>query len=377
MTDKLGVYRVGDLKFHSKLQAIEMHTKTGIHPHWDFNESVFDCYDWTQEPTESLAELYRQRAEQLRNQYDFIVLVYSSGADSQNVLNSFVDNDIKLDEVVSMVNYEGSDQKHSRFNKEIFEQAVPTIKQLQDRCPWIKHRIVDLCQGQIDYFNSSPARFDWIYSVNLFWTSNNAGMISLGTRFKKWRDLINQGKKLCLLWGFDKPRVLHENNRFCFRFIDIIDNGPGVTGLSGQHTYSDEAFYWTPDLPKIVIKQAHVIRRYLNTHTFTSPYISTKKTDLAYKTVDDKKYWLDMNGLHQLIYPNYTNQLVTTSKGIKMVYGDRDIWFRNMEESNRALQVWQMGVDKLWKTVPDYWKNDPNNIDAGIKACWSKSYYLD
>ena len=39
--DKLGVYRVGDFKFYSKLEAIEMHAKTGIHPHWDFNEAVF------------------------------------------------------------------------------------------------------------------------------------------------------------------------------------------------------------------------------------------------------------------------------------------------------------------------------------------------
>jgi hypothetical protein len=80
--DKLGVYRVGDLKFYSKLQAIEMSTKTGIHLHWDFNEAVFDSYDWTVEPKDSLVELYRQRAQQLRNKYDYIILAYSGGADS-------------------------------------------------------------------------------------------------------------------------------------------------------------------------------------------------------------------------------------------------------------------------------------------------------
>lgn len=377
MTDKFGVYRVGDLKFHSKLQAIEMHTKTGVHPHWDFNESVFSCYDWTQEPTESLAELYKQRAEQLRTQYDFIILVYSSGADSQNALDSFVNNDIKLDEVVSMVNYAGSNQKDNRFNKEIFEQAIPNIERLQDRCPWIKHRIVDVTLDQIDYFGSAQARFDWIYNLNLFWTANNAGMVNLGTRFKEWRDLIEQGKKVCLLWGFDKPRVLHEDNRFCLRFIDIVDNGPTVMGLSGQYAYTDEAFYWTPDLPKIAIKQAHVIKRYLDTHTFTSPYISTRKTELAYKTVDGQKYWLDMNGLHQLIYPNHTIQPIVTAKGACMIVGDRDIWFRNMEQSNRSLEVWKMGVEKMWQTVPDYWKNDPEKMNLGLKACWSKDYYLE
>ena len=52
--DQFGVYRVGDLSFYSKIEAIEMHTRTGIHPHWDFNESVFSLYDWTKEPSESL-----------------------------------------------------------------------------------------------------------------------------------------------------------------------------------------------------------------------------------------------------------------------------------------------------------------------------------
>ena len=75
--DKLGVYRVGDLKFYSKLEAIEMHTKTGIHPHWDFNEAVFSCYDWTKEPLLSLQELYKIRALQLRKDYDYIILNYS------------------------------------------------------------------------------------------------------------------------------------------------------------------------------------------------------------------------------------------------------------------------------------------------------------
>ena len=88
--DRLGCYRVGDLKFYSKLEAIEMHTRTGIHPHWDFNEAVFSSYDWTVEPEENILELYRQRAQQLRDKYDYIILIYSGGADSETILQSFI-----------------------------------------------------------------------------------------------------------------------------------------------------------------------------------------------------------------------------------------------------------------------------------------------
>ena len=96
-----------------------MHAKTGIHPHWDFNESVFSSYDWTVEPNESIADLYRQRAQQLRDKYDYIVLMFSGGADSTTVLRSFLDNDIKLDEAVSYMSYDATGNKDHFFNAEI------------------------------------------------------------------------------------------------------------------------------------------------------------------------------------------------------------------------------------------------------------------
>ena len=122
--DKLGVYRVGDLAFYSKIEAIEMHAKTGIHPHWDFNEAVFSSYNFTVEPTDSLQELYRQRAQQLRDHYDYIILMYSGGADSTNVLNSFIKNDILIDEVASYVNFEATGTKENFLNAEVFRVSI-------------------------------------------------------------------------------------------------------------------------------------------------------------------------------------------------------------------------------------------------------------
>ena len=129
--NKLGIYRVGDLATYSKLEAIELHVKTGIHPQWDFNDAVFSSYNWTKEPTESILELYRQRAQQLRDQYDYIVLCYSGGADSDNVLRSFVDNDIRIDEVVSMINVNATGDRDSWLNEEIYKTAMPSVSELQ------------------------------------------------------------------------------------------------------------------------------------------------------------------------------------------------------------------------------------------------------
>jgi hypothetical protein len=304
--DRFGYYRVGDLKFYSKLEAIEMHTRTGVHPHWDFNEAVFSSYDWTIEPKENILELYRQRAQQLRDQYDYIVLVYSGGADSETILQSFIDNDILLDEVASYVNYAGTGSKTSFMNEEIFGNAIPRLARLKEQYPWLKHRVIEMADLQLEHFKKQEVKFDWIYSVNSCFDSNCVAREELPLNIKDWANIINQGKKLCLLWGYDKPRVFHENGRFSMKFIDIIDSGPTVKSFKGQLPYSDEPFYWTPDLPNIVIKQGHLIKNYLNNHLTNLPHFSTTdKSDLAYRTVNGRKFWLSKDAVHSIIYPGY------------------------------------------------------------------------
>jgi hypothetical protein len=94
--DQFGYYTIGNLKTYSKIEAIELHTKTGTHPQWHFNDEIFSMHDWRVEPTASLEELYAIRARQIRDKYDYIVLFFSGGADSENMLRTFLRNDCLL-----------------------------------------------------------------------------------------------------------------------------------------------------------------------------------------------------------------------------------------------------------------------------------------
>jgi len=375
-TDKLGVYRVGDLKFYSKLEAIEYMKKTGVHLHWDFNEAVFGCYDWTREPSESILELYRRRAQQLRDKYDYLILFYSGGADSTTALESFVDNDIKLDEIASYVNLEATGDTNSMLNAEIFRVAVPQIDQLKQKYPWLKHRLIEVSAINLDFLNNKRNRFDWIYSVNNFYTPNTMRE-SMPLKIKEWADLINQGKKLGIIYGLDKPRVYHINKRWVLRFLDFIDSGPSVKSMAGQQPYTDELFYWTPDLPEIVIKQAHIIKNYLKRSNVKDlPFVSTEKSDLCYTEINDTKYWLSNHGVHSLIYPKWKIDTFSVGKSNSIIFSWRDNWFFNVEDSFNAKHIWKSGIEKLSQMLPDYWKNDPNNFSRGLKGCWSIDYYL-
>ena len=375
--DKLGVYRVGDLKFYSKLEAIEMHTKTGIYPQWDFNEAVFSSYNWTVEPEETILELYKQRAQQLRDQYDYIALFWSGGADSETVRRAFNDNDIKLDEIVTYSNYEATNDKTDLMNSELFFRTIPQATKLQQDYPYMKFRILDLSDLYLTNFDNNDTKFDWFYNMNMMFTPNHVVRDGIGLKVKEWADMINKGKKFCLLWGIDKPRVFHDNNKFSFKFLDMVDLGPKVKSMAGLEPYTDELFFWTPDKPEIAIKQGHMIKNYLNANLTTSPFISKKSSQLAYKTVNGVKYWLNNHGVHTVVYPQWDITTFDAGKPPSTVFSPRDNWFFNLEESNYAKKMWSMGVEYLHKRTPDYWKNDPTDISRGLKGCWSKEYFLE
>jgi hypothetical protein len=65
--DKLGFYTVGADKYYIKPQALIAATKLNQFPEWNFNKNVFDQFDWSIEPEISVKELYRIRAQQLRD----------------------------------------------------------------------------------------------------------------------------------------------------------------------------------------------------------------------------------------------------------------------------------------------------------------------
>jgi hypothetical protein len=371
---KFGFYQVGELKFYSKLEAIELHQRTGIHPHWNFNDQVYSSYDWRQEPKESLSELYRQRAQQLRDSYDYLVLWYSGGADCDNILHAFVDNDILLDEAASYVNFDATKDKFDATNGEIFNVAYPKLQKIREIAPHLTHRVIDFCQLTIDWFSNGTNQ-DWMYQLNTIATASNASRQEIYKLVPEWQKMIDRGLRIGFITGIDKPRIVQNpDSSYVFRFIDIIDNG---CTANQQQTNPDwfhpEFFYWTPDAPKIVIKQTHVIKNYLKQATQHSAWINKKRSDLAYKIIDGERWWLSQDGMHTLLYPKW-QAIPYQIKPQSALFVFRDDWFRQLNDDNLAFKVYRMGVEKRWTMVPDYWKNDPANIHKGYKCCYSREY---
>ena len=87
-----GYYQVGSEIFNNKLEALYHASKNKQRPRWVFHDDVYGKFDWTTRPLLGLKEVYRARAQQLRDKYDYMSISFSGGADSWNTLNSFLSN---------------------------------------------------------------------------------------------------------------------------------------------------------------------------------------------------------------------------------------------------------------------------------------------
>ena len=264
--DKFGFYQVGDFRTYSKVEAIELSNKIGKPLHWNFNDLQFSAYDWTVEPTESLKELYQRRAMQIRERYDYIVLWWSGGADSYTMLRAFVDAGLFVDELATFHNYGGDGDWDSYLNSEVKRMAMPVAQEMLANSPNTKFRLVELSDLQKNLYDKDGNRFDFLYKANAVFSPNQLAR----TRYireveKDYQDLFAQGKRVCFVWGMDKPRISYElDGRYAIRFVDILDNcvNPETQRLN-RPWENDEFFYWSPDSKDLLCKQAHVIVRYL------------------------------------------------------------------------------------------------------------------
>ena len=369
-SDRFGYYTVGDQKIYSKLEAIKLHVKTGNHPEWHYHDEIFSSYNWTQEPTQSLTDLYRKRAEQLREKYDYIVLLYSGGADSNNVLDSFIDNNIHLDEIATWHFHKGNNSKTTFNDAETWHVAFPKVKKILESHPTITQRIIDLTDHVYNYFAVSSNAEEYIYNQSAM-----VGPDLIRNRIHEadpfYADYILSGKKICFLWAVDKPRVLHENGRYSVRFPDVFDMCVTIGSAAPV-----EFFYWSPDLPELIIKQAHIVKRYMENSTAASRFITTEPTWLANRRIGDKNLWLTNHGLHSLIYPTWDIETLSVGKTTSAVFSRNGKWFFNLNKSDPSRQHWYDLTNIWWNTLPDYWKNNPASMAKGIKGCLSKHYYL-
>ena len=318
--------------FSNKLEALKYKQETKQSVYINYYDEVYSTVSWVVEPLDTLDTLYKQQAQRIRDEYDYVVLCYSGGYDSTNILETFHYNNIKLDKIVVAGPYSRDtttdiDQNH---NGEVYNNAFPYLKELG----------LDSIVQAIDYTElyDNPANFS-IYQFGDDWVNHIGARHSPHHFF--WRDVERhvvpkeyQNKRIAIIWGIDKP-VLKEDKitkELFFEFSDMMISSYGKFNKEYRFNTSDINFYWDPAAPLILIKQLHLIKNLFLTQNITLPY----KTD----SITGK-------GLVELIY-NFKKPILYKSGKSPLVYiGKRDMFLLKKQPSE-IYKFYENGLKKLY-----------------------------
>jgi hypothetical protein len=274
-----------DIKMNAILEAQSTNSDVTFH----YNDEAWDQADWTVEPEPSLDEFYLQRARDLRAKYKTLILRFSGGADSMNILRTFVDNNIKID-VIVVNEYFGLNKDDRNMHPGSAEKlaiTLPCLDKLQQQ-GYVFERL-ELDNSKLFHLLGDDP--DWIFRINtprFRLVELSAPRTVLHPELQRYNSTDT-----CLITGLDKPHVFCKNEKVWYF---LMPDYAQVLADPGHSLIVQEPFYWTADLPELVIKQCHVIKNYASAHIDQWPSAGKNL-----KGTTSKKWVVP------LLYPKYFN----------------------------------------------------------------------
>lgn len=317
--------------------------------HFYYYDNLFSQFDWKTEPTVSLQQLYKERAQQIRDDYEYVILCYSGGNDSSNILETFYFNDIHIDEivVVGALSQDKTKNTDDNHNADIYLNVIPTLNSMN--LPNTKITVVDYTNffrdiSQFSLIKDHGSNYlEYIgYHTSphhLFWHDFRKFVGATNTKKTAW---IMGTEKVDLAYDKEtrKPFVFFNESAiysYGLRYVD--ENFERVNFYNGPHKCA----------ANIQIKQAHVLHRELS--TITVPNIKGKL----------------IRNRH------YKNKLFYEKEHIKLAY-------QSEKSKQRYLSIRDMFLKQninsdIYSVYIDGLKNHKEYLERGITIT-SKPYYI-
>jgi len=265
-TKTFGTYRVNNQIFPTKVSAVLEANRTLSDVEWDYNEDIFPKIDWTTEPQFDLQTLYKQRARQIRDQYDYVILMLSGGGDSTNMLYSFLENGIHVDEVIGSAPVSGlknftvdaTDKTAENQVSETYLAQIPLLKQVSEKWPNVRVTLYDYFEDIVNFKSD-----EWMLKGS-FWLHPSATRHYLG-RLTHLKELADQGKRIAKVYGIDKPVIYRGSSGKLYNIItDAAIQQPNHRTTDEQFDNIETVFFYiTSDMPQLMIKQCHQLARWM------------------------------------------------------------------------------------------------------------------
>jgi hypothetical protein len=239
MTDNSWTWVCNGKTFSNKWHAIKEHNHSGDGIRLD-SPGSYDDYPMHLETQDSWADVLAERALEIRESSTRVNIMFSGGIDSTQVLDTFVANNIFIDEITCI--------KHGipESDDEVDHVALPYLAKLQ-LDPRTKINVVTRTIADYEQYYKDP-----------YWIERETRGLMLQFR------LTNLSENLCYddsdsgtTWvlGKEKPTLVHKNNKWYCYFLDC--------DVEPHQTNKQNTVYFYSGSAKVHAKQSHMLKNYM------------------------------------------------------------------------------------------------------------------
>ena len=134
---------------------------------------------------------------------------------------------------------------------------------------------------------------------------------------------------------------------------------------------TNEYFFWPPDCPDLICKQAHTIKNWFDipTNNYLQYLVRWPNYSFAQRTTIE-------HIVKPLIYPDYDPTTFQTSKPTNSFYNEMDHWFYTNFQGTDVYNIWQAGLKLLTDKIDPKFFNKELGRPVGLVGFLSPFYYL-
>lgn len=255
------------------------------------------------------------RALSLRQKYKKLKLFFSGGSDSLNILQTFIKNNIPLDEII--VRWSDAARNKNFYIPNYIDKSAnnslsewdyaikPVLDYINTNYPSIKITIENNTRSCLE----NTENFSVDSFLKLF-DKFNPIRGSLGSIIQRI-GLIDECRvgenafETANIFGIEKPLLYYKNNNYYFSFCDLP-----FEVSTGHNSGIVEPFYWTSDMPEIVISQTRLLSKFYENNTNLKKWLMTDH----YHYENQKKIHMQNIIAKNVLYTNWNNNTFQAEK---------------------------------------------------------------